>query len=782
MTTLAKYMIVVGADNSLPMLDKTMYNSWESRMLLYIKGKKNSRMMLESIENGSFIYPTVEEECQIRKKKYAEITKQERLQDENDVQATNIILQGLPPDVYALVNHLQYVQTDDLDAYDSDCDDISYAKAVLMANLLSYGSDVLSEKAQRIKLTFYGGSVISRKHDVISMVDEEENLISEEENFRKHFVPQKELSAEQAFWLQFSNPISEQPVVQTTPVRMEAPSELPKDLFKDFYNGLHNEINEVKMVFNQIEAAIEQYVLKTVMHADSVSINVLLANNKCLVHDNLEIERLEQENDQLFELLLSQDIVHICVNSLATLTNYAKMKQYSIDEYNENLVLKVELAKKEHMIEKKFFDEVVLRCSQLENQKLKEKDVSISNLRKHIESLKGKNVIEKDATPNKAKVIAPEMFKLDLEPLSPKVLENRDAHIDYIKHTQENANILWELVKHVRALRPLDNDLYSSYNEDLGKLKPKADIGIFVGYAPAKKAYRIYNKRTRLIIETIHVTFDELTTMASEQFSSGPVPQLLTPGTLSSGLVPNHPSSTPYVPPTKNDWDIMFQPMFDEFLNPPPSVVSLVPAVAARRPGDPTGLPVSTLIDQNAPSSSNPSTQKQEKFPIISQVAKGYGQEEGINFEESFAPVARIEAIRIFIANAANKNMTIYQMDVKMAFLNGELREVVYSNYALEIIKKCGMLSSDPIDTPMVEKGKLDEDLWGKPVDPTHYRGSSEGSGTISEVLDEPKDNSASSSSLLFESNNEVQDVYSDDENKVDEKVVEKQARNEQPV
>ncbi|GJU31059.1 retrovirus-related pol polyprotein from transposon TNT 1-94 [Tanacetum coccineum] len=59
-------------------------------------------------------------------------------------------------------------------------------------------------------------------------------------------------------------------------------------------------------------------------------------------------------------------------------------------------------------------------------------------------------------------------------------------------------------------------------------------------------------------------------------------------------------------------------------------------------------------------------------------VAKGYCQEEGINFEESFVPVTRIEAIRIFIANAANKNMTIYQIDVKMAFLNGELREVVY--------------------------------------------------------------------------------------------------------
>ncbi|GKA25341.1 retrovirus-related pol polyprotein from transposon TNT 1-94, partial [Tanacetum coccineum] len=66
-------------------------------------------------------------------------------------------------------------------------------------------------------------------------------------------------------------------------------------------------------------------------------------------------------------------------------------------------------------------------------------------------------------------------------------------------------------------------------NDDLGKLDAKADIGIFVGYAPAKKAFRIYNKRTQKIIETIHVTFNELTTMASKQFSSGPGLHSVTP-------------------------------------------------------------------------------------------------------------------------------------------------------------------------------------------------------------------------------------------------------------
>ncbi|GJU22949.1 hypothetical protein Tco_1156291 [Tanacetum coccineum] len=101
--------------------------------------------------------------------------------------------------------------------------------------------------------------------------------------------------------------------------------------------------------------------------------------------------------------------------------------------------------------------------------------------------------------------------------------------------------------------------------------------------------------------------------------SAGPGLQFMTPGTLSSGLVPNPPSSTPCVPPTKNDWDILFQPMFDELSNPSPSVVSPVPAIAAQRPADPTGSPMSTSIDQDAPSSSNPSTQEQEQYPIISQ-------------------------------------------------------------------------------------------------------------------------------------------------------------------
>ncbi|GJQ91466.1 retrovirus-related pol polyprotein from transposon TNT 1-94 [Tanacetum coccineum] len=165
-------------------------------------------------------------------------------------------------------------------------------------------------------------------------------------------------------------------------------------------------------------------------------------------------------------------------------------------------------------------------------------------------------------------------------------------------------------------------------------------------------------------------------------------------------------------------------------------------------------------------------------------VVRGYRQEEGIDFEESFAPVARMEAIRIFLAYAAHKSFIVYQMDVKTAFLHGSLKEDVYvcqpegfidadhpshvyklkkalyglkqapracrfemsmmggmtfflglqvnrspygifinqSNYVLEIMKKYGMETCDPIGTPMETKNKLDLDKNGTPVDATKYR------------------------------------------------------------
>ncbi|GKC39479.1 putative ribonuclease H-like domain-containing protein [Tanacetum coccineum] len=139
-------------------------------------------------------------------------------------------------------------------------------------------------------------------------------------------------------------------------------------------------------------------------------------------------------------------------------------------------------------------------------------------------------------------------------------------------------------------------------SEDLGKLKAKADIGFFVGYAPNRKGYRIYNKRTRQIIETIHVTFDELTGQTAPIHSSpGPAPNFLMPGPISSGLIPNPAPAIPYVPPTNKELDLLFQPMFDEYFELPTGDHHVPPVLAGQAPVNPTGPSVSISFDQDAP-------------------------------------------------------------------------------------------------------------------------------------------------------------------------------------
>nr|GFC40844.1 hypothetical protein [Tanacetum cinerariifolium] len=203
-------------------------------------------------------------------------------------------------------------------------------------------------------------------------------------------------------------------------------------------------------------------------------------------------------------------------------------------------------------------------------------------------------------------------------------------------------------------------------------------------------------------------------------------------------LVQKSSSSTSYIPPSRNDWDLLFQPLFNELLNPPPSVdnqaaevIALIAEVIPQVDDDLTGSPSSTKVDQDAPSPSKSLTPTEIQSSVILQDVKNDNLDievahmgndpllepktykealtqacwieamqeelheferlkvwelvprpdkvmEGIDFEESFAPVARLEAIRIFLAYAAHKNMVVYQMDVKTAFLNGNLREEVY--------------------------------------------------------------------------------------------------------
>ncbi|GJS07380.1 hypothetical protein Tco_0364176 [Tanacetum coccineum] len=105
MTTLADKAILSGADNRPPMLEKDMYDSWKSIMELYMMNRQHVRMILESVKNGPLIWPSIKENGVTRPKKYSELSAIEAIQADCDIKATNIILQGLPPEVYALVSN-----------------------------------------------------------------------------------------------------------------------------------------------------------------------------------------------------------------------------------------------------------------------------------------------------------------------------------------------------------------------------------------------------------------------------------------------------------------------------------------------------------------------------------------------------------------------------------------------------------------------------------------------------------------------------------------------------
>ncbi|GJT67219.1 putative reverse transcriptase domain-containing protein [Tanacetum coccineum] len=264
------------------------------------------------------------------------------------------------------------------------------------------------------------------------------------EHFVKHFVPQKQLSAEQAFWLPISKPVSEIPLVQHEPVLKEIPRGLPIiSLVKDSFNKMGNHVNDFENVV-------------------TVRTKVTSQNEERKSFD-IEEKELLLENDRLLELIISQDLVHTDVNSLAEILDYKSMEKRFLDEYSECVELKAELSKKNKMVEKAIFDELLKRCAKMENKShLQAKDNSISKLKEHIATLMGKCMSEGNKSDNISKVIAPRMYKLDFEPLSPKLLRNKEAHVDYLKHTQENANTLHEIVKQARELRPLDNDLDSA--------------------------------------------------------------------------------------------------------------------------------------------------------------------------------------------------------------------------------------------------------------------------------------------------------------------------------
>ncbi|GJX51569.1 retrovirus-related pol polyprotein from transposon TNT 1-94 [Tanacetum coccineum] len=291
------------------------------------------------------------------------------------------------------------------------------------------------------------------------------------------------------------------------------------------------------------------------------------------------------------------------------------------------------------------------------------------------------------------------------------------------------------------ALCYLTND-----SEDLGKLQPTADIGIFVGYAPSRKGYRIYNKRTRRIMETIHVQFDELTEqMAHVQLSTGPAPTFLTPGQIILGLIPNPVPATPYVPPTNKELEILFQPMFDEYLEPTcvERQVSLASAVSAE----------STLEEENlfAPINNDPFINvfaPEPSFDASSFVDLSSAESPYVHSNTSTtrkwrqrSPAGKYYCTSPTVHDLALKWIYKLKLDDTMDVLKKMIgwwpsdhrqeKGIEFQGNPLHQLHVSRLIESsipnatnscDPVDTPMVDRLKLDEEPLGIPVDQTRFR------------------------------------------------------------
>ncbi|GJW40161.1 retrovirus-related pol polyprotein from transposon TNT 1-94 [Tanacetum coccineum] len=203
-------------------------------------------------------------------------------------------------------------------------------------------------------------------------------------------------------------------------------------------------------------------------------------------------------------------------------------------------------------------------------------------------------------------------------------------------------------------------------HEDIRKLGAKGDIGFFIGYSANSCAYRVYNRRTKKIIKTMNVTFDELSAMDFEQHSSKPRLQSMTSRHISSGLDLTYaPSTITSQKPTERELDLLFEVMYDDYIGSQPS--------AAPRTALATSAPQFKRLDVwvlvPAPDNIKPFTLKwlfknkhDEENTVIRNkthlVVRGYRQKEGMDFEESFDAVARMAAIRIFLAYASHKSFS----------------------------------------------------------------------------------------------------------------------------
>nr|GEW31831.1 retrovirus-related Pol polyprotein from transposon TNT 1-94 [Tanacetum cinerariifolium] len=946
MTSLADKAILSGDDNRPPMLEKDMYDSWKNRMELYMLNRQHGWMILESVENGPLLWPTVEENGVTRLKKYSELSITESIQADCDVKATNIILQGLPPEVYALQER-EYKLYDEFDKFayrkgESLCD------FYLRFSLLLNGMNIYNMKLEQFQVntkflntlppewskfvTDYASQAPSSTHLSITYpLNDFQSSVNHNVYNASPLIPQIEYAPTVHKQTKFSPPNTGLviPVFQKGDDPVDAINHMMSFLTAVVTSRYPATNNQLKTSSNPHQHATINNKRVTIQPIQGRQNSMTaVANNAAYQADDLDA--YDSDYDEL--------------NS-AKIALMANLSHYGSDNLAESLVIEklkhtlFEHLKEKESLEQKKTDDIVIHDSE-ETLLLKDESRSKMLQKQNEPIMSEKKVITKPvdyATLNQISkdfetrfVPQAELSAEQAFGLAPNLRNNRTAHTDYLRHTQEETATLREIVKSERFLNPLNTSLdyalgnvcpltritttaivplrepipiesnadkpvvtlvYSRKSKAAKKKVPVSNpkinkslvVQIVLWYLDSSCSKHMTGDRSQLInfvqkfLGTVKFGNDHVAkimgygdykignvTISGVYFVEGLWHKLFSVGqfcdsdlevsfrqytcfirnldgvdllTGSRGnnhytlslqdmmtscpicllskasktkswlwhrrlshlnfcainhlarqglvrglsklkfekdhlcsacamgkstkklhqpksedtnqeklyilhmdlcgpmrvesvnrkkyilviiddysqftwvkflrskdeapdfiikllkmiqvqlkvtvhrLVQKSSSSTPYVPPSRNDWDLLFQPMFDELLNPPPSVDHQAAEVIASiadvwelvpRPDKVMVINLKWIYK----------VKLDELGGILKNkarlVARCYRQEEGIDFEESFAPVSRLEAIWIFLAYAAHKNMVVYQMDVKTAFLNGNLREEVY--------------------------------------------------------------------------------------------------------
>nr|GEW61913.1 hypothetical protein [Tanacetum cinerariifolium] len=871
------------------------FASWQQRIRLYCRGKENGVNILKSIDEGPFQMGTVREPLAEGTEGAPHLGPERPRGRQNKGQGTNPRGGGATgyggvqnrvgnaesrsskiggqenaidedvdekPVQDLALNVDNVFQVDDCDVFDSDVNEAPMAQTMLMTNLSSvdpiydevepsYDSDILSEVHDH---DHYQDAVCEHHeehamHDNVQLnhvVDSHADYTSDS----NMILPKPYYNELNKVSIGYKNPlcltrakqvqhalyngheiikVNHVPAIvyntedtleiaEITRRKMNDKMKDPKcvnhkEHFEGTQKALTKEIKEMKDVFEELEAEVAQNVVDR-------------------KHDEIERKNLLIANDNLIAECLSKEVSYVATNSDLNVVRFTGM-------HVANIIVEA-------------------RCLELEAE------LSTLGDKSHNDKY---NIVSKDHV--KPTVLAPGKYAIDVEPIPSRLRNNRDAHLNYLRHLKESVETIREIVEEakvyllnktrnmsslaltnknptkirdpnfqtlhlylvsnagrtdrllvfgLRLLKTYDGGSLTAYEfreKFIGTVRFGNDhFGAIMGYGDYVIVDSVISRHSCYVRDTDDVELIKgshgsnlYTISVEDMMKSSPICLLSKASKNKSWLWHRRLNNLNFG--TINDLarkDLVRAKILENYNQQLILDDSLVMHQAGKviesttkEPGESwkpfttsssqfSGTLSSTTIDQDAPSLSilpsssalqspslhqgvaakstlmedNPVTPV-DNNPFINVFALESSSDASSSGDESFAPVAHIEAIRIFIANVASKNMTIYQMDVKTAILNGELKEEVYvsqpegfvdpdhpthvyrlkkalyrlkqapraclggifinqSKFALEILKKFGMNSCDPVDTPMVDRLKLDEDPLGIPIVQTQFR------------------------------------------------------------